>query len=378
MTDEPTPTEGGALDEVPAALDDGLAARVGPPPPARLPSLGSRMRSGRTIASFGLALLLLAGLAWRIDRAVLADAWQRLRGAQPGWWLAALGTYYLAFPVRAARWRVLLANAGEPAASIPGTGALAEIIYLSWFANALVPAKLGDVWRGWLVRRASGTSWTRAMGTIVAERALDLVMLVCLMVAAGFLTYGDVLASGVAGGLGACLLRGADGNVGCALARLFALGAVVVLALVIALVLLARFGGHLERRLPRRLGTLYATFAQALVMSFGRFGPLLGLSAAAWAAEGASFYLVGRALGLTLGAPLVVFFSLLQAFITAIPATPGGLGLEFILAGAIGLRGYAAADALALTALYRTISYLSLVVGGAIVFLLSPRTRSVR
>ena len=61
---------------------------------------------------------------------------------------------------------------------------------------------------------------------------------------------------------------------------------------------------------------------------------------------------------------------------TAIPATPGGLGFEFVLAGAIGLRGFAAADALALTALYRTISYLSLIVGGLVVFALSPRTRA--
>jgi len=357
---------------------DAASGQLVPPAPERLPSLWSRMRSGRTVASFGLAVLLLGALFWRLDRAVLADAWLRLRAARPGWWLAALGAYYLAFPARAARWQILLANAGEPIAAIPRNRVLAEIIYLSWFANALVPAKLGDVWRGWLVRREGGTSWTRAMGTIVAERALDLVVLVVLMVAAGFLTYGDVLAGGVAGGLGACLRDGAGGHVGCSLARLFGLGAVLVLALIVGLVLVARYGAHAERLLPARVGARYAAFASALVLSFGRFGPLLALSAAAWAAEGASFYLVGRALGLSLGAPLVVFFSLLQAFITAIPATPGGLGLEFILAGAIGLRGYAAADALALTALYRTISYLSLIVGGAVVFLASPRTRSAR
>lgn len=345
---------------------------------APLPSLGARLRSRRTLASFGLALVLLLALAWRLDGAVLADAWERVRSARPGWWLAALGAYYLAFPARAARWRILLANAGEPARSIPRAGVLAEIIYLSWFANALVPAKLGDVWRGWLLRREAGTSWTRAMGTVVAERALDLVVLVCLMVGAGFLTYGDVLASGVAGGLGACLARGAGGDVGCTLARLFALGAGVVLGLVAGLVLLARFGAHLERRLPARIGARYALFASALVLSFRRFGSLLALSGAAWAAEGASFYLVGRALDLSLAAPLVVFFSLLQAFVTAIPATPGGLGLEFVLAGAIGLRGYPPADALALTALYRTISYLSLIAGGAVVLLVSPRIRSAR
>ena len=64
----------------------------------------------------------------------------------------------------------------------------------------------------------------------------------------------------------------------------------------------------------------------------------------------------------------------MRSFWTVIPVTPGGLGFEPILAAAIGLRGFEAVSAIALTVLYRTISYFSLVVGGLVVFLVSRKT----
>ena len=85
---------------------------------------------------------------------------------------------------------------------------------------------------------------------------------------------------------------------------------------------------------------------------------------------------MGLALGLRLPLPLVVFFSLLQAFITVIPLTPGAVGLEFILVSALTIKGYDGGPALAMTGLYRTISFLSLIVGGAAVYLFSRKTRA--
>lgn len=357
----------------------------------RPPSPWRRLTSPRTLVSLAIAAALIGFTLWRQERlspGTLRDARDMLASAHAGWYAAAIGVYYLNFPIRALRWRLLLKNAGEAEENLPSTPILAEIIYLSWFVNTLVPAKLGDVYRGWLLRRSGGIRFSRGMGTVVAERALDMIVLVILMVSTGFLTYGDVLASGVEGGLRACLVGGLGGGVaaggaleavqtplGCTLARLFALGTALVVALIFTIVALTRWGVHFERMLPERLASIYGHFAQALVLSFGRFPTLGALSVLAWTAEGASFWLTGRALGLELGPALVVFFSLLQAFITVIPATPGGLGFEFVLIGAIALRGFDSGAAIALTLLYRTISYLSLLVGGAIVFALSPRTR---
>src|SRR6476620_1143621 len=76
-------------------------------------SLGKSLRNPRTLISFGLAIaiifFLLRGL--NID---LAKTWQYMRGADPWLMLLALVVFYLTFPMRAIRWRLLLDNAGVP------------------------------------------------------------------------------------------------------------------------------------------------------------------------------------------------------------------------------------------------------------------------
>src|SRR6476661_5503801 len=70
-------------------------------------SLGKSLRNPRTLISFGLAVAIiffvLRGL--NID---LAKTWQYMRGADPWLMLMALVVFYLTFPMRAIRWRLLL------------------------------------------------------------------------------------------------------------------------------------------------------------------------------------------------------------------------------------------------------------------------------
>ena len=353
-----------------------FAEELGAEEPTEAPSLGGRLASKRTLFSLLFAFSLLGFFLYRQGVATLVDSWAQIRAANPVLLLAALGAYYLAFPVRSRRWQQLLANSGEPAERIPAVKDLAEIIYLSWFANSIVPAKLGDIYRGWLLRRTAGVKWSHAMGTIVAERVLDVIVLVCLVIVTGLLTYGDVLHQALVGGPLSCLESGVHLEaISCTLLQLFVIGGIVAATLVIGLLVFSRFGGHVERFLPARLAHVYQTFAGALILSFGQFPWLLGLSLLAWLAEGTAFWFVGLALGYHLPIPLVIFFSLLQAFVTTIPLTPGGLGFESVLAGALGLKGFPAGTALALTLTYRAISYLSLVLGGAVVYTFSKKTK---
>jgi uncharacterized membrane protein YbhN (UPF0104 family) len=355
---------------VPADFGDD---RPGAPPP----SLASRMMSWRTLLSLAVTLLLLWWFFRRLGPEGIQEAWEHIRSANPWLFLAAMLVYYASFPVRALRWRLLLENTGESSERLPRTRDLAEIIYLSWFVNSIVPAKLGDVYRGWLLRRESGVSWSHGMGTIVAERVLDLLLLVTFMVGAGILTYGDVLADAFRGDPVACIESGIHLEaLSCTLLQLFVLGTLVACVLVIGLAVFARYGVHLERFLPGRLAHVYQRFSAALVLSFARFPRLISLSALAWLCEGLSFWLVGVSLGLLLPLPMVIFLSLLQAFATAIPLTAGGVGVvEIILTAALTLRGVARSEAVALVLLYRTISFLSVAVGGAVVYFLSKKTK---
>lgn len=338
------------------------------------PSLARRLARPRSVASVLVAAVLLGFSLYRLGPETLADTWQLMRGTNPWLYLAALGVYYGAFPLRALRWRILLENAGVEADKMPRLRHLAEIIYLSWFANALTPAKLGDLYRGWLLRKVRGASWSRAMGTIVAERLLDVLVLVVLMIATGLVAYRPLLRGNAPRGM-QCNLPLPAADLGPSLLKVFLAGGAVAAMVLAGLVVFARFGTHLERVLPGRLGAIYLRFSGALVLSFGRFAPLLILSLGAWAAEAGRFLLVGRAMGQSLPIALVFFFSLASAFLTTVPVTPGGVGFEFLLAGALCLRGFPAADAWALALADRSLSYLSLVVGGAILYAWSPRTK---
>src|SRR5437870_1586727 len=101
-------------------------------------SLGKSIRSPRTLISFALAIgiILFVFHGFNID---LSRTWEYMRAADLRFLLIALLVFYLTFPLRAIRWRMLLDNAGVPVrhghttwASLP---ALIEYIYLSWFAN---------------------------------------------------------------------------------------------------------------------------------------------------------------------------------------------------------------------------------------------------
>src|SRR5439155_1163566 len=121
----------------------------------------------RELISTVIPVLLIGYFARNVD---WSQAFGTLRRADPLFVVAALVVYYLSFPVRAIRWARLLREGGT---RIFGRDLL-EILLLGWFVNCLVPAKLGDLYRSYLVKRRFGISLSRTVGVVVAERLLDL------------------------------------------------------------------------------------------------------------------------------------------------------------------------------------------------------------
>lgn len=107
-------------------------------------SLGQRVRDWKTIAGFGVSAAIIAFfvLTARLDPAAI---WANVRAADVRYLLLALLVYLGAFIFRGMRWRLLLrrSDLGE-GVRLPQLAALVEMIYLSWFVNSIVPAKLGD------------------------------------------------------------------------------------------------------------------------------------------------------------------------------------------------------------------------------------------
>jgi uncharacterized protein (TIRG00374 family) len=332
--------------------------------------LGRRFADWRTFASFGFALLILV-VALRKSNVAMSDLRSALQSVNPFLFALAFAVYYLSFPLRTLRWRMLMlnANTGAEAERIrraPFLG-LVEILYLSWFANCVIPAKLGDVYRAYLIRASAAVSASRTVGTILAERVLDMVILFPLLMGAAVLTFKDRLF--------------ADSAMRNVLLGALGLGVVAL----VAVLALWRLGDGLRSLLPQKVHRVFTPFREGALHSFrNHMAGLLGLTVLIWLCEGGRLYVVLWALGLIeagkLGPSAALFLALGSSVLTTIPFAPGGLGLveTFLIAAFKTLRhGASGGLAAAVALLDRIISYLSIVIIGFVLYLFSKKTRDV-
>jgi glycosyltransferase 2 family protein len=313
-----------------------------------------------TLLSFalglGVLLLVLSRVNVEVD-AILA----RLSQTDPLYYLAALLVYYTTFLVRALRWRTLLENVGfrpEEGVPLPPLGGIAAILLLSWFANCIVPAKLGDAYRAYLLKRTARVSFTKTFGTILAERIIDMIFLFVLLVGSAVLAFGGALPPVILGIMQA--------------------GLVLVGAAIVGLLTMRGLSRQIKRLVPGRFRGQYDLLEQGTLGAFGSWPPVLLYSTLEWAIEGARLYLVCLSLDLTQLAPtIIVFVALSSALLTTLPVTPAGLGFVesaivgiLLLAASVGLApGIDENVATSVAILDRTISYWSLVFIGAGVYL---------
>lgn len=307
-----------------------------------------RLLTRRTILSLVAAAVIVVVAVWRapID---WSDAWSRIRHANVGLYLAALIVYQASFLVRSWRWKLLLRNAGEDRPTMP----LVPILVVSFFVNCVVPAKMGDVYRAYLARLRQRVPVSRALGTIIAERLLDLVVLMGLLLIAGAIVFHDrapaVLIPYLVAGVAVCAAG---------------IGAILVMR--------AGRGQRLLRLLPEAVFHRYESFRMGTVESFRHMEVLIPLTALVWGMESARLALVVFALGDggSLGPAQLLLIALVAALLTTVPFLPGGLGL--VEAGMVGVLvsvgGLGRNAALSIALLDRSISYGSVVAVGAVVF----------
>lgn len=344
---------------LPLQTEEGVAPNGG------LPDLSKRFFNLRTALSFAMGFAILLVVFSRINveaGAILA----RLGEANPWYYLAGLGVYYLTFLVRSLRWRQLLWNVGyggEPGVRLPSVLGTAEIILLSWFANCVVPAKLGDAYRAYLLKRTANVSFSKTFGTIVAERIMDVLLLVVLMALAAFVVFHGAVPSEIQ--------------------LVMQVGLVLVVLAVVGLLALRNLGGLIQRLLPHRFRDHYGKLEEGVLASFQALPLLVLYTALAWGVEAGRLYFVGLALGLVgMPLPLILFVALAGALLTTLPFTPAGLGFVetgivgiLLLTGRLGLLpGIDESTATSVAILDRTISYWSLIVFGFVAYVLSRKT----
>lgn len=323
-------------------------------------SIGKRLLNWKSLLSFGLAavVLVVAVVKGGIDP---ANLWHRIRTLNVGFFLAAFAVYYVTFPIRGYRWKILLQNAykheNSSAVDSMSTRGLSEILYISWFVNCVVPAKLGDLYRAYLAKLWAHISWTKTVGTVMAERLVDILVLSVLLAATSLVVFHDRL-----GHVGIILL----------------LGVGLAVAAVVLLVLMKTMSHRIRRLVPERFLDRYVGFEEGTLQSFRRLPFLFLLTAIIWGLEGSRLQFVFLSLGVHVpGIPFapMLFLALATAVLTTIPLTPGGLGVvEASILSLMVYLGVHVNAAIAVVFVDRILSYWSIAFFGFIVYLLSKRS----
>ncbi|GAC1392583.1 MAG: lysylphosphatidylglycerol synthase transmembrane domain-containing protein [Ktedonobacteraceae bacterium] len=332
-------------------------------------SLSKRLLDWRTLVPLVIVIGLLVYLAQKahIDP---KQTWATVKQANILFFLAAFLVYYTSFPLRALRWHILLENVGftkENGIHLPKFWKIVEIIYISFFANSLVPAKLGDLYRAYLLRQEIKVSVSRGVGTVLAERLLDLIVLLLLFIPAIIISLHENLPSE---------LR---------LALEITLGAVVVG--IVALFVLRQAREPIAKLVPVRFRGQYYHLQEGMLGSFRRLPLLASLTIGVWFCEALRFFFVAMALSLIPGdlvhiLAACIFIGLGEALLTVVPATGGGVGLvEGGMVAMIALFYHGADVAnhtVAAIVLDRIISFVSLLVIGFIVFTIAFGRKAVK
>lgn len=328
------------------------------PVPEREVSLRARLLNARTIGSLVFAVLLVFFLFRVVLNVDFASTIDYISGANIGMLLIGLAAYYCTFPLRALRWSLILRRVGTP---VPFRDAT-EILFLSWFVNSVVPAKLGDLYRAYLLRANHGASISRTVGTIFIERIADIVVIFALALAAGYWSF--------------------RGRNNAQVDALFIAGFIFAVLLVV-LVLALRFGGaHIGRYLPQRVAEYYERFRHGTTAALrpATLLAVLAITGTVWLLEGVRVYFVIHSLGIAeidnLRITASIFVALAASLLTAVPLTPAGIGfVQFGIVWALQIYGVSAEVGTAVALTDFVLATLSVIVLGGILYAVSGKVR---
>lgn len=301
----------------------GAVARIRPMPTER--------RARRIPWHTVIVLVLTAVLLWLFFRTIdLSEAWRAVRRANPWLIAAATAVTVATYGMRALRWQTLLAPIGETRFSVAF-----KTTVMGFAASFLLPGRVGEVLRPYLLARQEGLRASATFATIVVERVLDLAT-VLLLFGIGLLVVNVDVGPAIrtAGWLSTA------GAIG---------GVVFLMVLAGHPERLGRMTASLTRWLPGRAGEALAgfaaTFAEGLkvMRSPAHLAVALAWSLPLWLALTFGVWLTSLAFGLTF--PFVATFLVMGVLTVGVAApTPGGAG-GFHLAYAYSVTAFFGADA---------------------------------
>lgn len=265
-----------------------------------------------------VSLLALALLWWFLRGTDLGQVWRLVQRARIDLVLVALVFVVLTYVARAIRWQYLLAPVGPTRFRTA-----LRTTFIGFAALSLLPARLGDLLRPYLLARQEGLSPTATLATVVAERVLDLMAVLTLLAVYvwGFADPASMPPAALASVRASAVVAGVINVAMFGLMWVMATHPERIGSLVLFL------GRILPHKTAQRLARIASVFSGGFAVSRSprHFVLAIAWSFPIWLAVAGEAWLVTRAFGMQL--PLAGSF-LLQALLVigvAVP-TPAGVG----------------------------------------------------
>ncbi|MGQ9709863.1 MAG: lysylphosphatidylglycerol synthase transmembrane domain-containing protein [Anaerolineae bacterium] len=242
----------------------------------------------------------------------LREVWVAMKTARYIWLLPGVTVYFISVWFRSWRWKFLLRGSR----SVP-TARLFPIVVIGYMGNDILPFRLGEVLRAYVLWRKEGVHIGTTLTTAILERLFDGLTLVC------FLLFGLLFLP-----------------LSAFLGRLVAMASGVFFgALVVFLILAAhpdrlRQMAHwvLDRLVPLRIRSPLLNFLEGVIAGLEGLRSardvliLFGITVWVWLLETLKYWLVSFAFDLHLGYIGVMVMGGAINLLTALPSLPGYIG----------------------------------------------------
>ena len=296
----------------------------------------------RILLGLAVSAVFIGVTASRVDLNAVATALARV---DPVGLALALILVGIEVSLRTLRWQLLL----RPIRGVPYRSCLSYSC-IGYFANSLLPARLGDVARAYLAGGAFGIERVAVLGTILVERLADGGFILVVVAVVGIVVAGGGSFAATALGLGAVAVVGSVGLAG--------------------MIVIVRRTGVLRPRLGALVADLWARLVAGTVALRSPRGAtaVAALTVVAFGVAVVAFAVVARSLGVVLSPAQTVLAMGAVALSMAIPAAPGSLGTyEFVGVAVLTSLGVSPELALATILLVHLVATLPPALAGLLV-----------
>lgn len=272
------------------------------------------VRSRASLIGVAISAVCLAALLWWARRQPAPDL-----PSSRGQLLALAGAvaiYALNTILRGERWRRLLEHDGAR----PSLADAHALNVIGYTGNNVLPARAGDAVRVVLMAPRAAANRRTVLGTLVAERILDVAVVVLLFVVVGYGVLGEV--------------SGGDLEVVGAVTAAAAVGAAIAFLLL--------------RRTPRVQALLRPVLSSTLGLRGAHGAAMLALTLVIWAVETTVWMTVGATVGFDMSYLEGLYLVALASVFSLIPSGPAYAGTQDS-AAVIGIKAIGGSDELALS-----------------------------